>query len=116
MLKRLLTARQRLRRPPGFRVLLILAGLGFAGRGAAEEVETAALAAAGPGKKIFTEYFRTRVGKRTAKGYGVGLAFAKAILESHGSAIQVKSAPGRGSRFYFSMPLLDGTSGPKAEG
>jgi signal transduction histidine kinase len=56
-------------------------------------------------EKIFTGYYRTEMGKKAAKGFGVGLAFAKTILEAHGSAIKVKSTPGRGSRFYFTLPL-----------
>ncbi len=36
---------------------------------------------------------------------GLGLAIAKRIAELHGSSLQVESAPGKGSTFYFDLPL-----------
>ena len=54
--------------------------------------------------KIFSGYYRTEQGKRTAKGFGVGLALSRMILEAHGSELRLNSAPGKGSRFSF--PLL----------
>jgi signal transduction histidine kinase len=35
---------------------------------------------------------------------GLGLAIVKRILDLHGSAVQVKSEPARGTRFEFSLP------------
>jgi signal transduction histidine kinase len=55
-------------------------------------------------EKIFSGYYRTEQGKKAAKGFGVGLALSRMILEAHGSELQLDSAPGKGSRFYF--PLL----------
>jgi signal transduction histidine kinase len=51
--------------------------------------------------KIFSGYYRTEQGKKTAKGFGVGLALSRMILEAHGSALELESAPGKGSRFSF---------------
>lgn len=41
---------------------------------------------------------------RQAGGLGMGLAISKAIVEAHGGRIGVMSEPGRGSRFWFSLP------------
>ncbi len=42
---------------------------------------------------------------RRHNGTGLGLAMAKRIIEAHGSQIKVKSEPGKGSCFEFSLPL-----------
>ena len=39
------------------------------------------------------------------KSTGLGLAIVKKIVEGHGGAIAVETAPGRGSTFYVSLPL-----------
>lgn len=44
---------------------------------------------------------------RGPKGAGLGLAIAKAIVEAHGGRLVVKSKPGRGTTFTFSIPLYD---------
>ncbi len=54
--------------------------------------------------KIFSGYYRSEEGKKTAKGFGVGLALSRMILEAHDTDIELESAPGKGSRFHFSLP------------
>jgi signal transduction histidine kinase len=40
-------------------------------------------------------------------GVGLGLALARRIVEAHGSTIHVQSKLGQGSRFEFTLPIVD---------
>ncbi|WP_300600544.1 HAMP domain-containing sensor histidine kinase [Niabella sp.] len=53
---------------------------------------------------VFERY--KQLGKETApkKGMGIGLAIVKKILELHHTAIDMVSAPGKGTTFRFTMP------------
>jgi signal transduction histidine kinase len=56
-------------------------------------------------ERIFSGFYRTEHGKQTAKGFGVGLSLAKRIVEAHDSVLRVESEPGKGSTFWFTLPL-----------
>jgi two-component system sensor kinase FixL len=40
-------------------------------------------------------------------GMGVGLSICRTIVESHGGKISVESAPGKGTRFTFTLRGVD---------
>jgi signal transduction histidine kinase len=53
---------------------------------------------------IFNPYWQA---KRTARlGAGLGLPIAKGIVESHGGRIWVESEPGKGTKFFFTLPAF----------
>lgn len=53
--------------------------------------------------RIFVPFFTT---KGDAQGTGLGLPVAHGIVTSHGGTINVKSSPGKGSRFTIRLPRL----------
>jgi two-component system phosphate regulon sensor histidine kinase PhoR len=56
-------------------------------------------------EKILSGSFRTEESRKVAKGFGIGLMLVRELVERHGSHLKIESAPGRGSRFYFHLPL-----------
>jgi two-component system phosphate regulon sensor histidine kinase PhoR len=53
---------------------------------------------------IFERFFKADRSRATS-GTGLGLAIAKHAVQSHGGSIWVKSEPGKGSTFSFSLPF-----------
>lgn len=56
-------------------------------------------------ERIFSGHFRSNEGQKMAKGFGIGLSLAKSIIEAHGGQMDLESEPGRGSKFFFVLPL-----------
>ncbi len=56
-------------------------------------------------KKVLTGFYRTETAAKEAAGFGIGLKASREFLEAHGSVLMAESEPGRGSRFYFRLPV-----------
>ena len=54
---------------------------------------------------LFHKFYRSHRSRETVAGTGIGLYITKAIVESHGGSVGVKSAEGQGSTFWFTVPI-----------
>jgi len=64
--------------------------------------------------KLFTKFFRVEEeATRVIGGTGLGLALVKEIIEAHQGQIGVESTQGKGSTFFFTLPLA---TPPSADG
>lgn len=58
-------------------------------------------------RKLFQKFQQVDASlSRMAGGTGLGLAISKDIVELHGGRIWVQSDPGRGSKFFFTLPIF----------
>ncbi len=57
-------------------------------------------------KRIFERFYRVEDQPFNTSGLGMGLYIASQIVHEHNGKMQVKSTPGNGSIFSFTLPLL----------
>lgn len=56
-------------------------------------------------EKIFQRFYRADDDMKNISGFGIGLYLSSEIIQRHQGEIWVKSEKGKGSTFYFSLPL-----------
>jgi len=55
---------------------------------------------------LFTKFYRAHPFVKEDEGTGMGLAITRALVEMHAGTIKVESAPGEGSTFHFTLPIV----------
>ena len=58
-------------------------------------------------QRIFERFFKADRARTVSGGTGLGLAIARHIVENHGGTIWARSWVGRGSRFFFTLPIVE---------
>jgi signal transduction histidine kinase len=62
---------------------------------------------------VFDRFWQA-AGRASRLGAGLGLPITRGIVEAHGGRIWVESTPGRGSTFFFTIPIAPAEMGPRA--
>ena len=66
--------------------------------------------------QLFQKFYRSHRSRETVAGTGIGLYISKAIVESHGGTIGVRSEEGKGSVFTVALPIYSTVAAKLAAG
>jgi len=65
---------------------------------------------------LFSKFYRSHRSRQTVSGTGLGLYICKAIVESHGGSVWVRSVEGKGTTFGFTTPIYSTVADKLAAG
>ena len=57
-------------------------------------------------QNVFSRYYRVKEHAVHFQGLGVGLYISYEIIERHNGEMWVESEVGKGSKFYFRLPII----------
>lgn len=65
--------------------------------------------------RVFERFYQVRGTHEAKEGLGLGLTIVRGLVALHGGRVWVESSPGRGARFYFTLPANGAASKALAE-
>jgi PAS domain S-box-containing protein len=99
--------------PQGGRITVL--GQVAEGRGRIEVRDTGPGVSAEERRRIFDAFYRPASMDEGVEGTGLGLAIAQQLVQLQGGRLEVESQPGKGSCFYFDLPLATALPAPPSE-
>jgi len=84
----------------------------------ADDAAVARIADQGPGippedlPHMFERYYRSPATQRSKEGLSLGLYITKGLVDVHGGRVWVESEVGKGSAFYFTLPVAQRSATP----